>query len=195
MSGQAFLPVGHWLVSPKAEKMNSAFSVLMNNNYLSPMRMCILMHMLLGLNMCVLGGGGRWITSCWVCVEVGSGARFGCCSRNHHFAWVRKPVLFPSIYLDGQNVEDTCPQGTVSALVIDKRPFPMLKAPTQGRVLWREFLGSRTLAYWLEFGNFLITDLWLFHFLMLIWCLMPLWEIRINVYMPFLEGIREKCAI
>jgi len=79
------------------------------------------------------------ITSCWVRVEVGSGARFGCCSRNHHFAWViggEEAVLFLSIYLDGQNVEDTCPQGSVSALVInDKRPFPMLEAPTQGRVL------------------------------------------------------------
>ena len=31
-------------------------------------------------------GGG--ITSCWVCVEVGSGGRFGCWSRNHHFALV-----------------------------------------------------------------------------------------------------------
>ena len=60
---------------------------------------------------------------------------------------VRKPVLFHSIYLDGQDVEDTCPLGTVSALVNDKRAFPMLKAPTQGMVLGREFLGSRTLAY------------------------------------------------
>lgn len=63
-------------------------------------------------------GGG--ITSClvlWRWEAVADPAAGGGTIILRRLLEVRKPVLFPSIYLDSQDVKDTCPLGTVSTLV------------------------------------------------------------------------------